>query len=593
MSRSSVAKLDQSARSAYDSGHDRPDRLRLADDAAAAASAPTAPTSATSSTSCSTWAARPPRVNGFVVGGVQRRRVFVGAGRVGEIDTRGVRLRRGAINLRQFELREGERLVVGELFGRRVNGRRVVDIGLQPAPEPFAWEVATVALATPAAACPDCKRTPEVIDWSEAGELFAEQRPVDRQAATLGGLHPAEMASEIRSLPLSRRRLLAEALEDERLADLLEELPEDEQVRLIEGLDPERVGRVLDEMEADDAADLLGEMSRSRAGRAARRDGPRGGRAGAPPADLQAGHGRRPDDAGADHPRPRPRRVAEALAQRAQPRPAGAAGRAGVRLPAAARDADRAASSASSGSSACCASRRPSRSAAASTRSGSRSTPSVSDREVAGRLAAYNVVAIPVVDDAGRLVGAVTIDDVLDRVLPRGWRMTHTTRANADTRPMARKDDLSTPRAPAAARGYDADAFARWAESVARFLGTGRYLAAQTIFVDRLDRAQRRPGIIGKLGPVPVHPAEPRLLDPGRVRRAADPAGPEPPGRPRQGGGRARPRDQRALAGRDRVPRARDRGGAARCSSRRPTARIWSSRSSSSRTRSSGCTASA
>jgi Mg/Co/Ni transporter MgtE len=52
---------------------------------------------------------------------------------------------------------------------------------------------------------------------------------------------------------------------------------------------------------------------------------------------------------------------------------------------------------------------------------------SVSDREVAGRLAAYNVVAIPVTDDQGRLVGAVTIDDVLDRVLPTGWRMTHAT----------------------------------------------------------------------------------------------------------------------------------------------------------------------
>jgi Mg/Co/Ni transporter MgtE len=45
---------------------------------------------------------------------------------------------------------------------------------------------------------------------------------------------------------------------------------------------------------------------------------------------------------------------------------------------------------------------------------------------VAGRLAAYDVVAIPVTDEAGRLVGAVTIDDVLDRVLPRQWRVTHT-----------------------------------------------------------------------------------------------------------------------------------------------------------------------
>src|SRR5579863_7412934 len=32
---------------------------------------------------------RPPRVNGVVIGGVQRRRLFVGAGRIGEIDTRG------------------------------------------------------------------------------------------------------------------------------------------------------------------------------------------------------------------------------------------------------------------------------------------------------------------------------------------------------------------------------------------------------------------------------------------------------------------------------------------------------------------------
>jgi Mg/Co/Ni transporter MgtE len=50
----------------------------------------------------------------------------------------------------------------------------------------------------------------------------------------------------------------------------------------------------------------------------------------------------------------------------------------------------------------------------------------ISDREVAGRLAAYDVVALPVTDDAGRLVGAVTIDDVLDRILPAGWRITHT-----------------------------------------------------------------------------------------------------------------------------------------------------------------------
>ena len=89
---------------------------------------------------------KPPRVNGFVVA-VQRRRVFVGIGRIGEIGSDGARLRRGSVNMRQFELREGERLLAGELFGKRFKGARVVDVGLIEAPDHDGWEVATVALA--------------------------------------------------------------------------------------------------------------------------------------------------------------------------------------------------------------------------------------------------------------------------------------------------------------------------------------------------------------------------------------------------------------------------------------------------------------
>ena len=48
---------------------------------------------------------------------------------------------------------------------------------------------------------------------------------------------------------------------------------------------------------------------------------------------------------------------------------------------------------------------------------------------------------------------------------------------------MARKNDLSKPKGSGGGSGYDSDAFARGAESVARFLGTGRYLAFQTIIV--------------------------------------------------------------------------------------------------------------
>ena len=204
---------------------------------------------------------KPPRVNGFVVA-VQRRRVFVGIGRIGEIGSDGARLRRGSVNMRQFALRQGERLLAGELIGKRF--KRGAGGGHRPGRGARAdgWEIATVALA--GRRMPGLRRAPEMIDWTEAGELFASERPVDRQAAELGGLHPAEMASAIRRLPLSRRRVLAAELEDDRFADLLEEMSEDEQVRLIEGLGIDRLARVLDEMEADDAADLLGEFPAGR-----------------------------------------------------------------------------------------------------------------------------------------------------------------------------------------------------------------------------------------------------------------------------------------------------------------------------------------
>jgi Mg/Co/Ni transporter MgtE len=51
-------------------------------------------------------------------------------------------------------------------------------------------------------------------------------------------------------------------------------------------------------------------------------------------------------------------------------------------------------------------------------------SPSLRELEVARRLAAYDSIAVPVCDEAGRMVGAVTVDDVLDRVLPEGWRET-------------------------------------------------------------------------------------------------------------------------------------------------------------------------
>ena len=48
--------------------------------------------------------------------------------------------------------------------------------------------------------------------------------------------------------------------------------------------------------------------------------------------------------------------------------------------------------------------------------------PDAPDDEVSARLAAYDLVAIAVCDEAQRLIGAVTVDDVIDHMLPPTWR---------------------------------------------------------------------------------------------------------------------------------------------------------------------------
>ncbi len=148
--------------------------------------------------------------------------------------------------------------------------------------------------------------------------------------------------------------------------------------------------------------------------------------------------------------------------------------------------------SASSTSSDCCANRRSARSASAWNRNrrSRRTCPSATSPN---GWQSYNMLAVGVADRTGRLLGAITVDDVLDRTLPTGWRQRRRVAAFTGTAPrggvavqvaMKRHEDLTTPRRRARfGFRYDSEAFGQFAEAIARTLGTARFLAFQTVFV--------------------------------------------------------------------------------------------------------------
>ena len=82
----------------------------------------------------------------------------------------------------------------------------------------------------------------------------------DELLASYEDLKPADLADVLHDLVPTRQLEVAQALDNERLADVLEELPEDDQVAILSGLALDRAADVLDVMQPDDAADLLSEL---------------------------------------------------------------------------------------------------------------------------------------------------------------------------------------------------------------------------------------------------------------------------------------------------------------------------------------------
>ena len=73
-------------------------------------------------------------------------------------------------------------------------------------------------------------------------------------------LHPADIADIVEQLDPQQRTEVIEALDVETAADTIEEMEDKEAAEVIEQLEDERAADILEEMEPDDAADVLGDL---------------------------------------------------------------------------------------------------------------------------------------------------------------------------------------------------------------------------------------------------------------------------------------------------------------------------------------------
>ena len=351
-----------------------------------------------------------------LVAAIGRRRIFVAATRVADIAPTGVRMRTLAVDLRPFRAGAAE-LLATDLLDRPAGGGIVVDIGVAGSTRPAGTYVTVVALGRPGHL--RRPRQSRIVPWTDVAELF-DTGEVGREVEALRALHPSDRARAVTKLDPDKRNELAAALSDVDLADMLEELPEPEQVRIITELATARAAHVLEEMEPDDAADLLAELTREHRSRLLEAMPPEE----ADPLrrllvfdDHSAGGLMTPEPLVL----PPEATVAEALARvRVEEVPAAIAASVFVVQPPTQTPTgpylgmitfQRLL-------------REPPGEVLGRVADG-RPTPippELPEAEVAAKLASYDLLALPVCDVDGRLLGAVTVDDVLDRALPAGWR---------------------------------------------------------------------------------------------------------------------------------------------------------------------------
>jgi CBS domain-containing protein len=210
-----------------------------------------------------------PRAIGLVVEVPGKRRVFLPFTRVVSVDA-GQIVSTGLVNMRRFEQRGGETLVVGEMLDRRITLRDresavIEDVAIEAHSTLRGdWEVTQlfVRLQTGERGLGRRRGETRLVDVREVPDLAGQAgvQGVDQLMASWGDMKPADMADLLHDMPKARRLEVAAALDNDRLADVMQELGEDDRLGIIEHLGRSRAADVLEAMEPDDATDLMSEL---------------------------------------------------------------------------------------------------------------------------------------------------------------------------------------------------------------------------------------------------------------------------------------------------------------------------------------------
>jgi CBS domain-containing protein len=347
---------------------------------------------------------------------VQRRTIFVNMARVAEIDATGVRLRGGTVDMRSFQRRQGELLAVDDVLDTRIGDEFLTDLAISPGPDQAFWYTTKAALGRRG---PLRRRAPHVVAYETISSTFAGT-PEMTEVAELRELHPTDVVGRLRALPLARRQQIVSLLADEQVAEILEEMDDEEAVRLVESLGLERTVHIIEEMEPDDAVDLLADLDEADRSEVLTRMRPEE----STPLRRLLSYD---ENTAGGLMTPEPvvltptTTVAEALAQiRVREVPTELATQIFVAQAPTSTPTGRYLGMV--GFQRLLRERPSTQLENCLSDSLDPVAPDLPLRDVAERLAGYDLLAIPVCDKAGRLIGAVTVDDVLDHVLPDGWR---------------------------------------------------------------------------------------------------------------------------------------------------------------------------